>query len=218
MNDQALTRSESGEFRLGEVVEASTTLLTAQCYELYTAPPLGSLVRCGTSDGAGHNDDAVYGIVYEVSTNSIDPSRRPIARGRDEDDEDSVYEANPQLSRLLSTEFNALVVGHRRDGTLYRWLAPLPPRIHSFVYDCSDDDLREFSSALDFAPILLSAPIVATDDVLAAFLKRASAVHLDPSGFLVRAGRQLTPLLGGEVQRLNGILRRIAPSQAGFTA
>ena len=210
--------SGSSERRLGEVVVASTVQITAQCYELYTAPPLGSLVQCRTSDGASDDDDAVFGIVFEVSTRSMDPGRRPIARGRDEDDEDAVYEANPQLSRLLSTEFNALVVGHRREGTLFRWLAPLPPRIHSFVYACSDDDLRDFSSALDFAPILLSAPIVATDDVLAAFLKTASAVHSDPSGFLVRAGRQLTPLLGGELQRLNGILRRIAPSQAGFPA
>ena len=204
------------KLRLGEVIEASTSQITAQCYELYTAPPLGSLVRCGTSDIDGVEDDAVYGIVYEVSTNSIDPGRRPIARGQDEDDADAVYEANPQLSRLLSTEFRALVVGHRRDGALNRWLAPLPPRIHSFVYACSDDDLREFSSALDFASILLSAPIVATDDVLAAFLKTASAVHRDPSKFLVSAGRQLTPLLGGELQRLNGILRRITPSQAGY--
>ena len=210
--------TESSELRLGEVVEASTTQIIAQCYDLYTAPPLGSLVTCGMSDVAGGDGDMIYGIVCEVSTRSIDPGRRPIARGRDEDDEDAVYEANPQLSRLLSTEFRALVVGHRRAGVLYRWLAPLPPRIHSFVYACSDDDLREFSSALDFAPILLSAPIVATDDVLAAFLKTASAVHRDPGRFLVSAGRQLTPLLGGELQRLNGILRRIAPSQVGHPA
>ena len=100
------SRSQEGsEIRLGEVVEASTTQIVAQCYELYTSPPLGSLVRCGTSDTTGEDGDAVYGIVYEVSTHSIDPGRRPIARGRDEDDEDAVYEANPQLSRLLSTEF-----------------------------------------------------------------------------------------------------------------
>ena len=147
-----LGSTDSSELRLGEVVEASTTQVTAQCYELYTAPPLGSLVRCGTSEGASDNSDAVYGIVCEVSTRSMDPGRRPIARGRDEDDEEAVYEANPQLSRLLSTEFDALVVGHRRDGSLYRWLAPLPPRIHSFVYACSDDDVREFSSAFRLCP------------------------------------------------------------------
>ena len=104
---------------LGEVVEATTTEFVAQCYELYTAPALGSLVRCG-------DDEAIYGIVHEIGTRSIDAGRRPIARGRDEDDEDAIYEANPQLSRLLSTEFRALSVGYIEDGTLRRWLAPLP--------------------------------------------------------------------------------------------
>ncbi len=33
--------------RLGEVIEASTTEFTTQCYELYESPPLGALVRCG---------------------------------------------------------------------------------------------------------------------------------------------------------------------------
>ncbi len=196
-------REDSGT-RLGEVVEATTTEFVAQCYELYAAPSLGSLVRCG--DGGG-----IYGIVHEIGTRSIDAGRRPIARGRDEDDADAIYQANPQLSRLLSTEFRALSVGHVEDGALRRWLAPLPPRIHSFVYVCSDDALREFSAELDFVSILLSAPIAAADDVLAAFLKAAGGAHPDREAFLVNAGRRLTPLLGGQMQRLDGILRRIAP-------
>ena len=129
--------------RLGEVVEATTTEFVVQCYELYTAPVLGSLVRCG-------DDEAIYGIVHEIGTRSIDTGRRPIARGRDEEDEEAIYESNPQLSRLLSTEFRALSVGHIENGALRRWLAPLPPRIHSFVYPCSDGALREFSAELDF--------------------------------------------------------------------
>lgn len=191
------------DLRLGEVVEATTTEFVVQCYELYTAPALGSLVRCG-------DDDAIYGIVHEIATRSIDTGRRPIARGRDEDDEDAIYQSNPQLSRLLSTEFRVLSVGHTENGALRRWLAPLPPRIHSFVYPCSDDAVREFSAQLDFASILLSAPISAADDVLAAFLKTAGRAHPDPDVFLVNAGRRLTPLLGGQMQRLDGILRRIA--------
>lgn len=196
--------NRDSELRVGEVVEATTTEFVAQCYELYTAPALGSLVRCG-------EDGAIYGIVHEIATRSIDSGRRPIARGRDEDDADAIYQANPQLSRLLSTEFRALSVGHVEGGALRRWLAPLPPRIHSFVYACSDDALREFSAELDFVSILLSAPIIAADDVLAAFLKMAGEAHPDPGAFLVNAGRRLTPLLGGQMQRLDGILRRIAP-------
>lgn len=201
MSSEEVNR-DSG-LRLGEVVEATTTEFVVQCYELYTAPALGSLVMCG-------DDGAIYGIVHEIGTRSIDTGRRPIARGRDEDDEDAIYEANPQLSRLLSTEFRALSVGHTADGRLRRWLAPLPPRIHSFVYTCSEDALREFSADLDFVSILLSAPITAADDVLAAFLKMASDARSNSDEFLVNAGRRLTPLLGGQMQRLDGILRRIA--------
>ena len=193
--------------RLGEVIEASTTEFTSQSYDLYDAPPLGTLVRCG----GGSETGVVYGIVFEVATRSLDSTRRPIARGRDEDSEAAIYEENPQLNRLLTTEFRAQTVGHRDDETLRRWLAPLPPRIHSFVHPCHGDELREFAGSLEFVPILLSAPTAATDDVLASFLRRASESYPDPESFLIQAGRQLTPRLGDQLQRLNNILRRLSP-------
>ena len=51
--------------RIGEVVEASSTGFSAECYALYGAPPLGALVRVG--------EPAVYGVVYSVSTAALDP-------------------------------------------------------------------------------------------------------------------------------------------------
>ena len=192
--------------RLGEVIEASTTEFTTQSYDLYDAP-LGTLVRCGGESDTG----VVYGIVFEVATRSLDSARRPIARGRNEESEADIYQENPQLNRLLTTEFRSLTVGHREDETLRRWLAPLPPRIHSFVHPCHGNDLLEFASSLEFVPILLSAPTAATDDVLASFLRLASESHPEPETFLIQAGRQLTPLLGDQLQRLNNLLRRLAP-------
>ena len=189
--------------RVAEVVEASTIEFTAQCYQLYDAPPLGSLVRCG-------DDNAVFGIVFEVATRSMDPTRRPIARGRDEETEEAVYLNNPQITRLLLTDFRSAVVGHRSDGDLRRFLAPLPPRIHSFVYRCSDEELRGFSDSLDFMPILFALPVSATDDVVAAFLRLASASHPEPERFLVDAGKELASLMGGQLQRLNSVLRRLS--------
>ena len=189
--------------RVGEVVEASTTGFAAQCYRLYEAPPLGSLVRSG-------DDSPVYGVVYEVATRSMDPARRPIARGQDEDTEEDVYLSNPQLTRLLLTEFRSLVVGHQFNGHVRRYLAPVPPRIHSFVYRCASDEMKTFSSSLDFIPILLAAPIDATDDVIAAFLRQASGCHPEPERFLIDAGKELAVLFGGQFQRLTSVLRRLA--------
>ena len=190
--------------RIGEVMEASTTEFATQCYQLYQAPQLGSLVRSG-------DDSPIYGIVHEVSTESMDPGRHPIARGRDEDTEEGVYLSNPQLNRLLYTGFRSMVVGHQADGQTFRYLAPLPPRIHSFVYECASEELQGFSSSLEFLSIVLSAPISATDDVTASFLRQASASHSAPAQFLVFAGKELAVLLSGQLQRLNSILRRLSP-------
>ena len=190
--------------RVGEVVEASTAVFTTQCYDLYASPPLGSLVRCG-------DEGPVYGIVGEVATRSIDPARHPIPRGRDEETEDGVYLSNPQLSRLLLTEFQSVVVGHQDNGRLLRYLAPLPPRIHSFVYRCGGEELRTFSNSLDFLSILLAAPIGGQDDVIASFLRQASASHPEPERFLIDSGKELAVLLGGQLQRLNTVLRRLSP-------
>ena len=199
MNDSATQQINE---RLGEVVEASTTSFTTQCYRLYEAPPLGSLVRSG-------NEFPIYGIVHEVFTRSMDPSRRPIPRGMGEDNEESVYLNNPQLNRLLSTEFLSIVVGYKDNGSLRRQPASQPSRIHSFVYQCGMEEVQSFSSFLDFMPILLSAPISAPDDVIASFLRLASQSHPDPESFLIKAGRDLAGNLSGDVRRLNNVLRRL---------
>ena len=200
MNDHAATLGS----RLGEVVEASTGDFSVQCYELYEAPPLGALVRCS-------DDSPIYGVVGQVATTSLDSARRPIARGRREDSEEAVYRSNPQLERLLRTEFRALVVGHALDSRIMRFLAPGPPRIHAFVYSCVGDDVREFTSSLEFLPLLLSAPIGSPDDIVASFIRQASAHHPEPRAFLVEAGREIATLLGRDTQRLNGLLKRLSP-------
>ena len=189
--------------RLGEVVESTSTQFTTQCYELNRLPPLGGLVRGGDAD-------QVYGIVYEASTHSLDPARHPIPRGADADAEEDVYHDNPQLSRLLVSQFRAVIVGHRDDGQLRPYLPPQPPRILSFVRECEPDELRELSASMDFAPLVLAAPTTAQDDVLAAFLRLASDTHPDRQAFLVRAGRELVAHFPGQTQRLNGVLRRLA--------
>ena len=192
------------EYRVGEVIEASTTGFTAQCYELYQLPPLGSLVRTG--------DPAVelYGIVCNAKTASLEPGRRPIARGRDEESEEAVYQSSPQLARLLRSEFGALVVGYREEDRLYQHLPPQPARIHGFVYQCSTDEVKDFSQSFDFLNIMLNAPLpVPAEELVAASLRRMSQAHEDKRAFLVAAGRELAVLLSGNLSSLNAILGRI---------
>ncbi len=189
--------------RVGEVIEASTTEFIAQCYELYQLPPLGSLVK--TRDLPVE----MYGIVYYAATTSLESGRRPIARGKDEDSEEAIYRSNPQLLKLLRSEFNALVVGYK-DEKLYHYLPPKPARIHGFVYLCNPDEVREFGQSFDFLNILINTHLpVSADELIAACLRQMSQVYEDRHAFLVAAGKELVILLSGELNRLKAILGRI---------
>ena len=190
--------------RVGEVIEASTTDFVAQCYELYQVPPLGSLVK--TRDLPVE----LYGIIYNATTASLEPGRRPIARGKDEASEEEVYHSSPQLLKLLRSEFSALVVGHKQGDKLYHYLPPKPARIHGFVYLCSPDEVKEFSQSFDFLNILLNAHLpVSVEELTSACLRLMCQVYEDRHSFLVAAGKELAILLSGEFNQLKAILGRI---------
>ncbi len=190
--------------RVGEVIEASTTAFLAQCYELNQTPPLGSLVKTGDT-AAG-----LYGIVYQAATTSLEPGRKPIARGKDETDEEAIYRANPQLAKLLRSEFGALVVGHRQGDKLCHYLPPRPARLHGFVYLCSTEEVKEFSQSFDFLNILVNARVdVSTEELVAAALRQMGQAYEDRHAFLVAAGKELATLLSGQFNQLRAVLGRI---------
>jgi hypothetical protein len=190
--------------RVGEVIEASTTDFVAQCYELYQIPPLGSLVK--TRDLPME----LYGLVHNAATTSLEPGRRPIARGKDETTEEEIYRSSPQLLKLLKSEFGALVVGHRQGDKLYHHLPPQPARIHSFVYQCSPDEVKEFSQSFDFLNILINAHLpVPTEELISASLRQMSQAYEDRRAFLVAAGKELAIMLSGNLSQLKAILGRI---------
>jgi hypothetical protein len=192
------------ELRLGETIETGTTGFTAQCYELYTIPSLGSLVK--TISGGVE----IYGFVYNAVTSGIEPGRKPIARGRDETSEDAIYRTNPQLIKLLKSEFSALVTGFRQDKKIYRYLPPQPARIHSFVYQCNRDEVNDFSASLEFLSVLLNSRLeISTEELVAASLRQVSLVHEDRRAFLIAAGKELAVLLSGQYFRLKLILEKL---------
>ena len=206
--------------RVGEVVESASHCYTAQCYRLYEAPPLGAFIRTGPAPGGGAGpggDDRparTYAVVYGVSTGSLDPGRPVVARGEYEDSEEDVYRSNPQISRLLSTRFEAAIVGHSNGAAFVPYLPPLPPRIHSFVYPCVPGEVVQVTGSSDFLRLLVESSPAGrgvTDEVIAACLRQAGAQREDPRSFLVPAGKALAVYLSGDLTRLNSILRRLSP-------
>jgi hypothetical protein len=190
--------------KVAEVVEACSAEFTAQCYKLEKAPPLGSLVK------TKNEPLEIYGIVCNVETHSLEPGRRIVARGEKMETEGEIFQSNPQLVRLLRTDFRVLVVGHSQGDSSNHYLPQKPASIHGFVYTCQLDEVRTFTQSLDFLGLLVDARLpVPVDEVIAACLRYASRAHSDPRDFLVRAGKELAYLLSSDAKRLNSLLKRL---------
>jgi hypothetical protein len=193
------------EQKIAEVIETSNQEFLAQCHELEGVPPLGSMVR------TRGKDCDIYGIVYYSATHSIEPGRRIIARGHNAVSDEDVFKANPQLARLLCSDFKALVIGYLSDGAIRQYLPPTPAPVYAFVYMSSDDEVRQFTQSLNFLNLLLDSRLpVATDEVIAAFLRYASRTHPSPQDFLIKAGKELAWLLSNDIRRLDSILKRLS--------
>jgi hypothetical protein len=191
------------ENKVAEVIAAGTNDFTAECYELYNIPSFGSLVKIINPPVE------IIGVVCQATTAGIEPGRRPIARGKDEATEEAVYQTSPQLAKLLRSEFQALVIGHRKDAKIYQYLPPKPARIHSFVLTYSPEEIKEFSQSLEFLNLLTTNNQIPQEELIAATLREMSRAQTDPPSFLVASGKKLTTLLSGDYQRLKAILGRL---------
>ena len=188
--------------RIGEVVESNTNEFVAQCYDLYTSPPIGTLIRAGETE-------TVYGLVSYSSTGGLDPTRKPIPRGRGFENEDEIYRENPQLNRLLNTEFRAMSVGYKTDSSINLYMSPVPPRIHSFVSMCESDEISTFVNSMSFLDAILRSPVPQADDVVAGFIRFASDTFSGNQNIRLDAARILAKMLSNDTRRLEGIIRRI---------
>ncbi len=188
--------------KIGEVIKSSTESFMAECYELHCPPSFGNLVR--TKEG---NID-IYAVISGASTASIETGRRPIARGRGDVNEGDIYLSNPQLEKLMRTEFTALVVGHGDSGKVSQYMPPRPARIHSFVYPCEPDEVAMFNQSLAYLSMLVDVP-ERSNELIAATLRNAAAAYSEPMAFLVRAGKELALMIAGDTNRLNIILKKV---------
>jgi hypothetical protein len=205
-----------GETRVGEVIEACTRDFNVQCYELYRLPPLGSLVKTRGEVQQGSRID-ILGVVYNATTSSLDQGRRPIARGKDEINEDEIYRSSPQLLKLLRSEFSVLVVGYLQGDIVFQCLPPQPARIHSFVHLCTLEEMKQFGRSFDFLNILLTARVdIPATELISASLRQMGRVYgVERHAFLVSAGKELAALLCDDYVQLKAVLKGLKNDAAG---
>jgi hypothetical protein len=198
------------ETHIAEVIESNTTEIIAQCKDLHCSPPFGSFVKVKPTlspvEGA---NSLIYGLVFNVMTNSIEPNRRAVAYGKTEEE---LRNEQPQIFELLKTEFQAHLVGYQDRTGIKQILPSQPPRIHSFVYTCSLEEVREFTRQSDYLRTLFTISRVPPDELVIATIRNSLEAHAEDSQqYLIQVGKELARLLRDDYDRLSSILRRIAP-------
>ena len=191
--------TEDERTHVGEVVESSTTELIAQARELHGAPSFGQFVRVEAAM-------PVVGIVFNVFTHSIEANRRPTAYGKTEAE---LRLEQPQIFELLRTEFQALVIGYLDGDESVQILPPQPARIHSFMYLCSDEQVRAFTRTDDYLRSILNTSKIPTDELVIAVLRHAVRAYGHAPSYLVQMGKELSRLLSDDYDRLSSIIRRV---------
>ena len=107
-----------------EVVESSLHSWTAQSWQWDQFPAYGSL--CSIEQGQFHS----IGLVYQVSTGSMDPTRYPFPFQKTEQE---LKKEQPQIFSFLRTTFSCLALGYIHKGIIRYSAPPQPAKMHAFA-------------------------------------------------------------------------------------
>ncbi len=194
---------------VAEVIETATTEFLAQCLDgesldFPIAPPFGSLVKA-VDEEAGID---VYAVVHFATTSPIDSVHRARAMGLSFQ---QLRSEQPQIFDMLKTEFKAAIVGYKQERRVVQHLPPRPPFVHQAVYHCSQMEIAQFSTRLDFLRTVMQVSGAPVDELLAATVRHCHAAHNHSRPWLVEAGREISQLLKDDYDRLGAVLRRMRP-------
>ncbi|HET90985.1 MAG TPA: hypothetical protein ENN99_09655 [Chloroflexi bacterium] len=189
--------------RVGRVLRAGTRGFAIGCAVMRPdIPAFGSFVRA-----AGLTpDSAIYGLIYDVTVEDDLFVRQFVSA----DPPDEVV-LDQRENRQVPIEVSVLAVGCG-DGERVRHCLPAqPPVTLDWLYQCSDQEVRAFTTRFDYFRLVLESREVPADELLTASLRAAAAARLESErdSFLVAGGRELARLLSGDPVRLEGILHRL---------
>jgi len=198
---------ETERQRWGEIVSTSTVGFVSECEELHCIPPLGSLVCAHGVQG-----ERIFAVVAYGETNSIDPGRRIIRRGRHGLSDAALYEQNPELKHILRSLFHAVAIGYEADGAIHHVLPSLPPPLHYSVEAATPADVLRFTERPRYFSILAHyTGEVPTDQLLIAHIRYVFAARGHDRTWLEQAAREIARVFKQDYDRLRPLLESLDP-------
>lgn len=190
-----------------EVIESSLHGFTAQSWEWDAFPSFGSLV-------AIHTDKRIlFGIVHQIQTGSMDPSRHPFPYKKTEEE---LRREQPQIFEFLRTTFSCITIGYQERNSYFYLLAPEPVKIHAFICPMPQELAFNFLSDDAYLHLIfsLSNHLFNLDELLLAILKYQTELGLLTPTRITTFIQRFSLLTGNDYRRLKLFLQRAEPIMA----
>ena len=187
---------------LGEVIESTCYEIAVESNTLYKTPPLGGIIKI-------LSDPEIFGLVTSIKNVPFDNTRQVVARGHEELNEETLYTSNPQIEKLLVTTFSCLLVGTKSTNEIIQNVPSTPPKIHAFVYECTNDDLKKFTSSTNFVNLLMHSENNNFQEILLHSVKHISKAIDNKDDFIMRVGKTIISLHQGNLSTITSLLERL---------
>ncbi|MEJ2302106.1 MAG: hypothetical protein P8Y14_11320, partial [Anaerolineales bacterium] len=151
-----------------------------------------------------------YGLIHDIHIDDDGLVRQLVTAGG----VDEGIIADNRVNRNVPVEMSVLAVGYRQDGQIYHLLPPRPPLSLDLIYLCSDEELRQFTSAGRYGYFrhILRANDLPVGELLAAHLQQARAAHVADGDvdWSNNATRELITLLRDDYPTLMSVLSALS--------
>jgi len=193
-------------FEIGRLLRAGTSGFVVGCRVSQLDSPLfGGLVRAPLEGGY-----QIYGIIHDIHIDDDGIVRQLVTA----DHIDDGIIADNRLNRNVPVEISVLAVGYQENGGIRHLLPPRPPLSLDVIYQCSSDEIRQFTASGRFGYFrhILRAKDVPIGELLASHLEQANTAHLEAQNpeWVQQATRELIILLRDDYPTLMGVLGALA--------
>ncbi len=189
-------------FEIGRLLRAGTTGFVVGCrVSQLDSPTFGGLVRAPLGDGY-----QIYGLIHDIHIDDDGIVRQLVTA----DNVDAAIIADNRVNRNVPVEISVLTVGYEQNGIIKHLLPPRPPLSLDVIYQCSPEELRQFTQTGRFGYFrhVLRVQEAPVGELLAAHIEQANAAHIETGNHLwmQRATQELITLLRDDYPNLMAVL------------
>ena len=190
-----------------EIVESSLATCTAQCWNWEIMPRFGQFVIIDV--GA----EKLIGIVSDIKTGSMDPTRYPFPYQKTHEE---LRTQHPQIFEFLKSIFHITMVGSISSTGKRYALPSQPAKIHTFVGNAPTAVLTPFLQSSAFLPLLLTGNSTPQqgDELFLAVVDELARLSLLTPDLFEQYYQTYSLLIGNDYRRLKVLLQRVAAHHA----